>query len=57
METDLENLSKEQLLALLTKAQRTISRQEEENSKLEEKKRRIRAFSQTTSTHEIWSES
>ncbi|SEJ43874.1 Transposase [Myroides marinus] len=37
MEIDLENLSKQELLALLTKAQKTISKQEKVNTKLEKK--------------------
>lgn len=37
MEMDLENLSKQELLALLTKAQKTISKQEKVNTKLEKK--------------------
>jgi len=35
MEIDLENLSKQELLALLTKAQKTISKQEKTNIKIE----------------------
>lgn len=41
MEIDLENLSKEQLLALIKQQSKTISKQEETNSKLEEKNKEL----------------